>query len=52
MIMKRSVKAIVRYYRIDLTQNLFGDWIVLRRYGSKRFMKPTGEIIKTFPSRV
>jgi predicted DNA-binding WGR domain protein len=51
MIMKRSVKAIVRYYRIDLTQNLFGDWIVLRRYGSKRFAKPTGEIIKTFQSR-
>lgn len=51
MIMKRSVKAIVRYYRIDLTQNLFGDWIVMRRYGSKRFIKPTGEIITTFPSR-
>lgn len=51
MIMKRSVKAIVRYYRIDLTQNLFGDWIVLRRYGSKRFIKPTGENITTFPSR-
>jgi predicted DNA-binding WGR domain protein len=51
MIMERSVKAIVRYYRIDLTQNLFGDWIVLCRYGSKRLVKPTGEIIKTFQSR-
>ncbi|MDD5053584.1 MAG: WGR domain-containing protein [Sulfuricurvum sp.] len=51
MILKRSVKAIERYYRIDLTQNLFGEWIVLRRYGSKRFIKPTGEIMKIFQSR-
>lgn len=41
MIMTRTVKGRVRYYRIELIPNLFGEWILSRTYGSIKRLKPT-----------
>jgi hypothetical protein len=42
--MTRTVNARVRYYTIDLISNLFGEWMVIRTYGSVKKLKPTGVI--------
>ena len=40
--MKRSVEGRVRYYTFELIPNLFGEWVLLRTYGSMKRLKPTG----------
>lgn len=42
--MTRSVKGRVRYYTFELFPNLFGEWMVVRTYGSIKKLKPTGVI--------
>lgn len=42
--MTRSVKGRVRYYTFELIPNLFGEWMVVRTYGSIKKLKPTGVI--------
>lgn len=49
MVIKRRVKGLERYYRIDLFQNLFGEWTVARAFGSIKRSRPTGEIISIYP---
>lgn len=44
MTMTRSVKGRVRYYTFELIPNLFGEWMVVRTYGSIKKLKPTGVI--------
>lgn len=44
MTMTRSVKGRVRYYTLELIPNLFGEWMVVRTYGSIKKIKPTGVI--------
>ena len=44
MTMTRSVKGRVRYYTLELIPNLFGEWMVVRTYGSIKKLKPTGVI--------
>ncbi len=39
--MTRSVKGRVRYYTLELIPNLFGEWMVVRTYGSIKKLKPT-----------
>jgi predicted DNA-binding WGR domain protein len=34
----------VRYYTLELIPNLFGEWMVVRTYGSIKKLKPTGVI--------
>lgn len=52
MIMKRRVNGLVRYYRIDLFQNLFGEWIIVRVFGSMKRSKPTGEIVNVYQKQI
>jgi predicted DNA-binding WGR domain protein len=42
--MTRCVKGRVRYYTLELIPNLFGEWMVVRTYGSIKKLKPTGVI--------
>lgn len=42
MTMTRSVKGRVRYYTLEIIPNLFGEWMVVRTYGSIKKRKPTG----------
>ena len=42
--MTRIVKGRVRYYTLGLIPNLFGEWMVVRTYGSIKKLKPTGVI--------
>jgi len=42
--MTRSVKGRARYYTLELIPNLFGEWMVVRTYGSIKKLKPTGVI--------
>ncbi|MCL4431780.1 MAG: WGR domain-containing protein [Epsilonproteobacteria bacterium] len=42
--MIRSVKGRVRYYTLELIPNLFGEWMLVRTYGSIKKLKPTGVI--------
>lgn len=44
----RRVNDRVRYYLIELYQNLFGEWMVIRTFGSCRALKPTGVIRNYF----
>ncbi len=44
MTMTRSVKGRVRYYTLELIPNLFGEWMLVRTYGSIKKLKPTGVI--------
>lgn len=44
MTMTRSVKGRVRYYTLELIPNLFGEWMLVRTYGSIKKIKPKGVI--------
>ena len=48
MTMTRSVKGRVRYYTLELIPNLFGEWMLVRTYGSIKKIKPTGVIRETY----
>ncbi len=48
--MTRSVKGRVRYYTLELIPNLFGEWMVVRTYGSIKKLKPTGVIREIYDS--
>jgi len=52
MILKRSVNGLMRYYRIDLFLNLFGEWMVIRTFGSINHSLPTGVITKVYAEQV
>lgn len=49
MMMTRTVKGRVRYYRIELIPNLFGEWILSRTYGSIKRLKPARIITEIYP---
>lgn len=40
----RRVNDRVRYYLVELFENLFGEWMVIRTYGSIKAQRPTGVI--------
>ena len=40
----RRVNDRVRYYLVELFENLFGEWMVIRTYGSIKAQNPTGVI--------
>jgi hypothetical protein len=42
--MTRTVKGRIRYYTLELIPNLFGEWLLIRRYGSIKRCKPNNEI--------
>lgn len=44
MTMTRIVNARVRYYTLELIPNLFGEWMLIRTYGSIKKLRPTGAI--------
>lgn len=48
--MTRSVKGRVRYYTLELIPNLFGEWMLMRTYGSIKQRKPTGVIREIYDS--
>jgi hypothetical protein len=52
MILKRSVNGLIRYYRIDLLLNLFGEWMVIRTFGSIKYSVPTRVITTIYPEKI
>lgn len=42
--MIRTVRGRVRYYTLEVMPNLFGEWMLIRTYGSIKQLKPTGVI--------
>jgi len=40
-----------RYYKIISTQNLFGEFLVIREYGNTSYKKPTRTLEKCFESQ-
>lgn len=46
--LKRTVNAKERYYVLELIANLFGEYLVIRTYGSCTNAKPTGAISTTY----
>lgn len=52
MILKRRVNGLVRYYRIDLLLNLFGEWMMIRTFGSIKHSLPTGVITKVYIEQI
>jgi predicted DNA-binding WGR domain protein len=48
--MIRTVRGRVRYYTLELTPNLFGEWILSRTYGALRARRPTGVIRQIYMS--
>lgn len=44
----RKVKGRVRFYEIECTNNLFEEWLIIRRYGSsKQCMRTIMEVFET-----
>ncbi len=43
----RSVKGKERRYTIELVSSLFGEWVVIRTFGSSSKISPKG-VIKTY----
>lgn len=52
MNMKRTVNGQDRYYRINLSQNLLGEWIVIRTFGSEKRSSPKGEIVNVYLQQI
>lgn len=46
----RRVNDRVRYYLVELFENLFGEWMVIRTYGSIKAQSPTGVIREYYTS--
>lgn len=46
--LKRTVNSKERYYVLELIANLFGEYLVIRTYGSCSNAKPTGVISNTY----
>lgn len=44
----RSVNGRMRYYTLELTPNLFGEWVLSRTYGAIRAIKPTGSLCELY----
>ncbi|MDD2829816.1 MAG: molybdenum metabolism regulator [Sulfuricurvum sp.] len=38
----------MRYYTLELIPNLFGEWLLIRTYGSTLRLKPTGVICELY----
>ena len=47
----REVNKKIRYYSINLCSTLFGDFLLIKEFGSKCNKKPTG-IIKEYFSQI
>lgn len=48
--MTRSVKGRVRYYTFEIISNLFGEWMVIRTYGSFKRTMPAGQLSESYQS--
>ena len=46
--MRRTVHGRIRYYTLELIPNLFGEWILVRTYGSIKKLKPTRVIQRIY----
>ena len=46
----RRVNDRVRYYLVELFENLFGEWMVIRTYGSMKAQSHTGVIREYYTS--
>lgn len=49
--MTRHVKGKERYYRIEVLPNLFGEYLLIRTYGSSSRLKPSGVIGAIYSQR-
>lgn len=49
--MYRQVNFRIRYYTIELYQNLFEEWMVVRTFGSIKRANPTGCIYEACNTR-
>ncbi len=47
MILFKSAKTRINYYKVDIYPTLFGDYLIQREYGAIHFNKPTN-IIKQY----
>ncbi len=47
MILFKSAKTRINYYKVDIYPTLFGDFLVQKEYGAIHFSKPTN-IIKQY----
>lgn len=52
MLLKRNVNGLIRYYKIDLSLNLFGEWLVIRTFGSLKYSLPKGVITNIYPELI
>lgn len=46
----RRVNGRLRYYLIEMFENLFNEWMVVRTYGSCERSRPTGFICEVYGS--
>lgn len=49
MTMTRTVNERERWYRLEVVSNLFGEWLLIRSFGSMYKVTPLGIICQTFP---
>lgn len=46
--MIRSVNERKRWYRLEVVPNLFGEWLLIRSFGSISNPKPIGTMVELF----
>lgn len=50
--MIRTVNHRERWYRLEVSENLFGEWVLTRSFGSLYHASPIGVMMETFPNNV
>jgi len=50
--MIRTVNHRERWYRLEVSENLFGEWVLTRSFGSLYHSSPIGVMMETFPNKV
>lgn len=48
MTMTRTVNERERWYRLEVVPNLFGEWLLIRTFGSLYQPKPIGTMVEVF----
>ena len=44
MILFKTAKSRINYYKVDIYPTLFGDYLIQKEYGATHFTKPTNVI--------
>lgn len=50
--MIRTVNHRERWYRLEVSKNLFDEWVLTRSFGSLYHASPIGTMIETFPDKL